>query len=117
MNHTCDFFSFSSPAFMRNATILPSGDHFGSEISSSPRVYCRAVPGDPAVEASHNCVTYFQGLSFSLLSSDAKYATCDPSGEIRGDETRDSRNASIVPKSFFPSLLRGAGVSCFSLAS
>jgi hypothetical protein len=56
-------------------------------------------------------------LSFSIFGSVTRYATRSPSGEILGDETRASRSASIVPNSFFPSLLRGAGVSCLSFVS
>src|SRR5215467_1792080 len=41
----------------------------------------------------------------------------EPSGEIRGEKTRARRRASAVPNNFFPSLLRGAGASCFSFAS
>src|SRR5437764_14763083 len=117
MNQTCCFFSFSSPAFIRKPTILPPGDHCTSETLSSPRVYCREEPADPEVDVSHSWVTDFQGLSFSILFSATRYATREPSGEIRGENTRATRRASAVPNNFLPSLLRGAGASCFSFVS
>src|SRR2546430_10031615 len=76
-----------------------------------------ARPAGPAVGTSHSCVIDFHGLSFSILVSAARYATREPSGEIRGENTRATRRASAVPNNFLPSLLRGAGASCFSFVS
>src|SRR5205807_6472434 len=94
MNHTCCFFSFSSPAFIRNPTLLPSGDPRISETLSSPRVYCRAALAGPDDGTTHSCVSDFHGLSFSILFSATRYATREPSGEIRGENTRATRNPS-----------------------
>jgi hypothetical protein len=111
MNHTCCFLSFSSPAFIRKPIRFPSGDHWTSETLSSPRVYCREAVAGPDVGTTHICVADFHGLSFSILFSATRYATREPSGAIRGENTRARRSASIVPNSFFPSLLLGAGAS------
>src|SRR5207253_1289307 len=73
----------------------------------------------PWKSVTHSWVTDFHGLSFSILFSATRYATREPSGDIRGEETRARRSASIVPNNFFLSLLLGVGASesCFAFPS
>src|SRR6185437_12548345 len=120
-NHTCGCASFSSPASIVKAMILPSGDQRVPDTLLSPRVYWRAADAGPAAGTTHRCVAVLPGLSLSMSSDETRYATRDPSGDNLGADTRATRSASALPKRRLPSLLcataLSAGAACAGMAS
>src|SRR6185437_12436329 len=108
MNHTCGFASFSSPVDRMNAIIRPSGDHSGSDTLRSPRVNGLAAVSGPPAGTIQRLVTDFPCSPFFISTLATRYATRDPSGERRGENTRATRSASLLLKRRRPVRLRAA---------